>query len=219
MKLQRVATVMSERLDRKGIALGQQLAAGWQVEAFAVPLIYVVGPFRTDLPPGFGRANRVITNFGMALRMWKDARAEVARHHLRTEADAEIWLLVAQRHADPVDLPSQEVFIIVGALWTAENCRPGMVVHCVRQRIAESRPADIERIPELRQRLAYAARRGVLLVQNEKDGLQHDDSACARTGLTTNGPSGVFKYGREEGAMCCLRALPASARNARLQAA
>ena len=106
-----------------------------------------------------------------------DAAAEMARHHLRAEADAEIRLLVAQRHADPVDLAADEILVVVGALRAAENRGAGMLVHRLRQRIAETRAPDVERIAELAQHLADAAGRGMLLVQDEKDRLQHGGSA------------------------------------------
>ena len=97
----------------------------------------------------------------------------MARQHLRAETDAEIRLLVPQRHADPIDLAADEILIVVRALRAAKNRRAGMVVHRLRQRIAKTRAPNVERIAEFRQRLADAARRGMLLMQNEKDGLQH----------------------------------------------
>ena len=81
----------------------------------------------------------------------------MARHHLRAEADAEERLVVAQRHADPVDLALDEVFGVVGALRAAEDGGAGVLVHGVRQRIAEARAADVERVAELCQHLADPA--------------------------------------------------------------
>ena len=102
-----------------------------------------------------------------------DPAAEMARHHLRAEADAEIRLLVAQRHADPVGLTLDEVVVVVGALRPAEDHRAGMFVHRLGQRIVEARPADVERIAELGQHLPDTAGRGMLLMQDDKDGLEH----------------------------------------------
>ena len=102
-----------------------------------------------------------------------DTAAEMQRHHLRAEADAEERLLVAQRHADPVDLAVDEVVGVVGALRPAEDRGAGMIVHGLGQRIAKARAADVERKAELGQRLADAAGRGMLLVQDDEDRLQH----------------------------------------------
>jgi len=143
------------------------------MEAFAVPLIDVVGPIRTDLASRLGRPDRIVTDLSMTLRMWVDSGTKVARHHLRTETNAEIWLFVAQRDTNPVDLPPQEFFIVVGTLWAAEDGSSRMIVHRLRQRIAKTWPPDIERIAEIRQRLTDAARRGMLLMQYEKNRFQH----------------------------------------------
>ena len=97
----------------------------------------------------------------------------MAREHLRAETDAEIRLLVPQRHADPIDFPADKVLIVVRALRAAENRRTGVLIHRLRQRIAKTRAPNVERVAEFRQRLADAARRGMLLMQNEKYGLQH----------------------------------------------
>ncbi len=82
--------------------------------------------------------------------------------HLRAEADAEERLVLAQRHADPIDLAADEIVLVVGAHRAAEDDGGGMIGHGRRQRIAEPRPAHVERIAELAQRVADAARRGVL---------------------------------------------------------
>ena len=73
-----------------------------------------------------------------------------------------------------------------GITWTPETLDKfitdpqGMVIHCLRQRIAETRTPDIKRIAEFRQRLTDTAGRRVLLVQDEKNGFQHGDSAHYR---------------------------------------
>src|SRR5262249_1934137 len=107
----------------------------------------------------------------MTLRMRVDARTEMAGHHLRTEADPEIRLLVAQRHADPVDLPLHELFVVVCALRTAKDHSTGVVIHRFRQRITKARASDVERIAKLRQGLADSAGRGMLLMEDKKNGL------------------------------------------------
>jgi hypothetical protein len=57
----------------------------------------------------------------MALRMRKHRSAELACEHLRAETNAEIRLLVPQRHADPIDFAADKIFLVVGALRTAED--------------------------------------------------------------------------------------------------
>src|SRR5262245_42064544 len=173
MKLERVAGPMAERLDGEGVTLGQQLAARRQVEAFAMPLIDVVGPIRTDLATRLGRADRIITDLGVAFRVRIDRGTEMPRQHLRAKTDPKIRFLVAQRHADPVDLAAHEVLIVVGTLRAAKNGRAGMLVHRFRQRISETRTPNVERIAELRQGLADPPGRGMLLMKNKQDWLQH----------------------------------------------
>src|SRR5579885_137391 len=173
MELQGVAGSAAECLDLEGLAFSQQLAVLGQFEALAVPLIDVVGPFRGDGAAGGGRTDGVVADFGVALRVRVDAGAEMARHHLRAEADAEERFVVAQRHADPVDLALDEVFLVIGALRAAEDGGGGMLVHGLRQRIAETRAADVERVAELGQDLADAARLGMFLMQDDEDRLEH----------------------------------------------
>src|SRR4249919_3572614 len=117
MKLQRITGTEAEGLNAESVAFGQQIAARRQVETFAMPLIDVVGPIRADGASSLSRTDRVVADLGMTLRMWIDTRTEMTRHHLRAKANTEIWLLVAQRHCDPVDLSPHEFFIVIGALW------------------------------------------------------------------------------------------------------
>jgi len=159
VKLQRVTGTKAECLDGESVAFSQQFTSGRQIETFTVPLIDVVGPIRTDVASSLCRTDWIIADLGVALRMWIDLRTKMARHHLRTEANAEIWLFVTQRNADPVDLSPQEFFIVIGALRATEDSRAGMPFHRLGQRIAKSRPSNVERIAELCQRLADAAGR------------------------------------------------------------
>jgi hypothetical protein len=140
-----------------------------------MPLIDVIGPVRTHLAPGLCWPDRVIADFGVTVRVWKNASPELARQHLRAKTDSEIRLLVAKRHLDPVNLAAYELFIVVGTLRSAENDRTDVIVHRFRQRVAETWPPDVKRMAEFRQSLPDAARRGMLLVENKKDWLQHDD--------------------------------------------
>src|ERR1041385_4680440 len=82
MELQRITGAGTKRLNLEGLALGQQLALGRQLKALAVPLIDVVWPFSADGATGFGRADRIVADLGMTLRMRIDAGAEMTRHHL-----------------------------------------------------------------------------------------------------------------------------------------
>ena len=106
--------------------------------------------------------------------MAKHFAAELAREHLGAETDAEKRLALLERHADPIDLAPDEIVLVVGAHRTAEDDGAGMFRHGRRQRIAEARPAHVERVAELAQRIADAAGRGVLLVQDDQDRLLHD---------------------------------------------
>ena len=81
--------------------------------------------------------------------MGEDTLTQVPGQHLPTEADTEIGLLIAQRHADPVDLGLDEVVGIVGALRAAEDHGAGMVCHGFGQWIAEARAADVELVTAL----------------------------------------------------------------------
>src|SRR5690242_9040659 len=145
-----------------------------------MPLIDMVRPIGANLAPRLCRPDRIVAYFGMTLRVREDIRAKVTRHHLRTEANPQVGLLVAKRHADPVDFPTYKLFVVVGALRSAKDRRAGVAVHCLRQRIAEARAPDVEWIAELCQRLTDTAGRRVLLVQDKKNGLQHGDSAHFR---------------------------------------
>src|SRR5512139_1654620 len=124
-----------------------------------MPLVDMVGPFGTDHPAGLGRADWIIADLGMTLRMGIDARTKMTCHHLSAEADTEIRLLVAQRHTDPIDFPMHKIFVVVRALRAAEDRGTGMVIHGFRQRIAKAWAPDVEWIAELRQSLANAAGR------------------------------------------------------------
>src|SRR5262249_43719469 len=117
----------------------------------------MVRPFPTDVASGFRRPDRIVADFSMTLRMRVDARTEVAGHHLRTKADSEIRLLVAQRHTDPVDLPMHKLLVVIGTLRTPEDNCAGMVIHCLRQRVAKAGASDVERMAKPRQRLADSA--------------------------------------------------------------
>src|SRR5471032_2762724 len=147
----------------------------------------MIRPFGADRTPSLRRTDRIIADFGVALRMRIDAAAEMLRHHLRAETYSQIRLVVAQRHADPVDLAANEILAVVGALRAAENHGAGMLVHGLRQRIVETRPPDVERIAELRQRLPDAAGRRMFLVENEKDRLQHGCLARPRRMTSSSG--------------------------------
>src|SRR4029453_12588732 len=173
MKLQRIAGAMTKCLHRESVAFRQQLAAVRKVETFAMPLVDVIGPVRTHLASGLCWPDRVIADFGVTVRVWKNASAELARQHLRAKTDTEIWLLVAKRDLDPVDLAVHELLVVVGTLRSTENDRAGVVVHRLRQRVSETRPPDVKRMAEFRQGLSDAARRRMLLMENKKNRLQH----------------------------------------------
>src|SRR5262245_37277767 len=132
--------------------------------------------------------------------MWVDARTEVAGHHLRTKADSEIGLLVAQRHTDPVNFAMHKLLGVIGTLRPTEDHCTCVVIHRLRQRIAKARAPDVERIAKLRQSLTDSAGRRVFLMQNEKDGLlQHGDPARLERRPFTSCYPGICKYDRAKG--------------------
>jgi hypothetical protein len=50
-----------------------------------------------------------------------------------------------------------EVFGVIRALRTTEDCGAGMIIHRFRQRIAKAGTPDVERVAELRQSLTDTA--------------------------------------------------------------
>ena len=146
----------------------QQLGAGGQLEAFAMPVIDMRRPVGEKRTPRLGRSDRVIADLGQALRVERDFGAEMLGEHLRAEADAEERPLLPQRHFDPVDLARDIIVAVIGAHRAAEDHRAGMGIQRFRQRIAEARPANVERMAERTQGVADAARRRVLLMQHDQ---------------------------------------------------
>src|SRR5437868_3212351 len=98
-----------------------------------------------------------------------DARTEMTRHHLCAEADAEERALLAQGHADPVDLALDVVVTVVCAHRPAEDHDAGVTVHRLGQRVAKTRTADVEREAKLAQGIADTAGLRLLAVQNDQD--------------------------------------------------
>src|ERR1700683_5242726 len=142
-----------------------------------MPLIDGLRPMLDDGETGRGWPDRVIADFGMALRVAKDTRAEMMGEHLRAKTNAEKGLVLFQRHRDPPDLAADEIGVVVGAHGAAEDDRGGVLRHGLRQRIVEARAAHVERVTELAQRIADAARGGMLLVQDDQNWLEHDRGA------------------------------------------
>ena len=174
VELQREGTIgVAEGLHRKAVAFRQQHRPARKIEALTVPLIDVVRPLAAYLPAGHGRPDRVITDFGMAVRMLVDPRAELLRQHLRAETDAEERLFLRQHHADPVDLATHDFIVVIGALRPAEDDGRRVVFQRVGQGIAEARPADVEHIAAVAQRQADATGRGQLTVENSQDAGRH----------------------------------------------
>ena len=176
MKLQRESPPGADRLHFERIALGEEFRARRHVEPFAVPLIDTFRPGLDHGEPGRCRPDRVIADFGMALRMAEHLAAELPRQHLGAEADTEIRLVLPQRHRNPVGFAADEIGVVVGAHRPAKNNGGLVLGERRRQRIAEARAADVEAVAQLPQRIADAARRGILRVQNCEDRLLHGDS-------------------------------------------
>jgi hypothetical protein len=90
------------------------------------------------------RLDRIIADFDLPAGMGIDAVTEMAGEHLRAKADSEKRLVLVEWHLDPLDFAAQPVFFVVGAHRAAEDDGSGIVSESFRQRIAESRPADVE---------------------------------------------------------------------------
>src|SRR6516225_7106544 len=114
--------------------------AARQLETLTVPLIDAFRPGLDHGKSGRRRPHRVIADLGVAGGMAKHLAAEMLRAHLRAKANAEKLLVVAQRHADPVDLAADEIVVVIGAHRTAENHGCGMFRHGFRQGLAKARP-------------------------------------------------------------------------------
>ena len=169
MELEAEGMAELKRLVREVVAFRQQFGAGRQLKPFAMPVIDLVRPVRAHGVARRSGADRIVADLGDALRMRRDFRAKLHREHLRAEADAEERPLLAQGHVDPVDLAADVVVGIVGAHRPAEEHGAGMLVQRLRQRIAETRTADVEPVPERAQRIADAAGRRRLLMQDDQD--------------------------------------------------
>ncbi len=64
---------------------------------------------------------------------------------LRAEANTQEWLVLLERNADPLDLATQPVLLVVDAHRAAEHHHTRMIAHALRQRIAQGRTANVER--------------------------------------------------------------------------
>ena len=107
--------------------------------------------------------------------------AELSDQKLRAEANPEEGLLLRERHRQPIDLAADEVFPVVGAHRAAEQHGAGMVRHRFGQRLAQARAANVERVAAVFQRLADAAGRRMLLVQDDQDGVGHRNPGTEST--------------------------------------
>jgi len=163
-----------ERLRREDVALGEQRRAARQFDALAMPLVDMVRPRRAKLAAGLGRAQRVVADLGHPFGMERHPAAELARQHLRAEADAEERLALLERHRHPVDLVLDELGLVVGAHRPAEHHDTAMFRQRLGQPFAERRTAHVKRIAARGQMMADAPRRGHFLVQDDQDRLARD---------------------------------------------
>src|SRR6266850_3322083 len=136
-----------------------------------MPLIDLLGPGIAERAPELGRADRVIADLGLALRMRVDPAAELARQHLGAKTNAKEGFALRQRHRDPLGLAPHEFILVVGAHRAAEDDRARMLRQRIGQRIAEAWPADVERKAALLERITDPARRGIVAMQDDQDGL------------------------------------------------
>ena len=172
VELQRVGRGAGpECLHRKGLAaFGEQRRAGRQVEPLAMPLVDMVRPGIVRGTPLHRRMDRVVADLGMLIDVAEHAGAEIAREHLRTEADAEQRLLLAQRHAHPLDLTADEGIFVVGAVRAAEHDSAGVLFQRRGQRVVEARPTNIERIAHSREEVPHPTGRRMFLMENNENG-------------------------------------------------
>ena len=159
---------VAQRLHPEDIALGEQLCAVRQLETLAVPLIDDLGPVAADIVGVLGHADRIIADLRLAFRMRGDARTEMLGQHLGAQADPEEGLSLGERNGDPIDLAAHELVAVVGALRPAEDDGAGVAGERLGQRIAQPRPADIERHAALGEVVADPAGGGELLMQHQK---------------------------------------------------
>jgi hypothetical protein len=105
----------------------------------------------------------------MPLPVRCDAAAEMAHHHLRTEADAQERHAFGKWNPDPVDLVADPLLLVVAAHGPAEDDGAGVIAHGLGERVAEARPPHVEGVPAFPQEPADAAGRRMFLMQNDKD--------------------------------------------------
>src|SRR5690606_1369557 len=165
-------------LDREILARGELHRAGGQVEALAVPLIDILRVVE-EMSALFSRLDRVVTNLDALVLAAIDAGAEMARHELRAEADAEIGLPFLERDADPLRFCLDEGEIVIGAHRPAEDHGGVMLHHGFGQGIAERGAPDVENAAPPAQLLRHPAGIGALLMEHDEDAACHAASMWA----------------------------------------
>jgi len=93
----------------------------------------------------------------------------MADHHLRAEADAEKGRGLAQRHADPVDLVAHPAIAVIRAHRAAEHHGARMIGERRRQRIAERRAPNVERMAAGREQPPDPAGARLFAMQDDQD--------------------------------------------------
>ena len=76
--------------------------------------------------------------------MRKDARSEFSREHLSAQAQSENGALFPQRDFEPIDFTSNPFVGIVDAHRTAKDNDAFVIIHALRQRLAQSRTAYVK---------------------------------------------------------------------------
>jgi hypothetical protein len=93
----------------------------------------------------------------------------MTRQHLRAETNAEKRLTGRKRFADPIDFDADPIFLVIGAHRAAKDYRRVVTVHIFGERIAETRPADVEPVTVFHQQPADPSRRRMFLMQNDQN--------------------------------------------------
>jgi len=165
---------VAKGLHLEDIAFGEQLGAGRQAEAFAMPLVDHLRPSLHQGVRGRRHPDRIVADLGLAFGVKPDRGAKVSRQHLGAKANPQIGLVLGERHLDPLDLVADEVVRIIDAHRPAEN--DGARVHRqrFRERVAKSRPTDVHRNAAGLKVVADAAGSRLLLMQHDQNGPGHD---------------------------------------------
>ena len=170
MELEAEGLAQRTALHGEIIALRQQARARGQIEALPVPLIDVVGKGAGAEPVRrLRRADGVIADLGAAFVMLIDPMAQMPRHELGAQAQAEIGHILLQGDADEVHLLPDEIALVIGAHRPAEDHHARVIAQIGGQGIAQHRAAHVEPISARCEQPPDTPWRGMLLMENHEN--------------------------------------------------